>query len=487
MIKWKKYSSLGLPIAPLTLWAAFAAALILRFAVSFDDLWLDEIWSINIARNLNHWWEAFFYPHDNNHIINTIWIYFAGETDSYVLLRLPSILMGAALAAIMPLAAIKKTKTETTAALLIGVFAFPLIQYSAEARGYSGALFFSVACYIAAQRVIKGKSLNNLILFWLTAILGILSQLLFLYVYASIAVFTLAYELGKNGTTVKTFRELCKIHAVPLFLMALLYSVYGRMLASGGTEPTGPMGLYNAMQLAWGVPISGWAGIPGIVAAIIVFCAGCATLLKKKDQRLFFFFSVLFAAPAIFLSLTPKDHFHIRHVILCFPFLYLLLAHMISLIFKSRSLVEKSFAAVFLVFLAISSICPTWDLINTGRGQYANAVRFMALNTEDKSITVGGDHDFRTKTVLEYYEKLLPSNKQIIFIDQDEHDENPPQWLFRHSFDPGFKPENCIYDWTGEVYCLASSFPHSGVSGWSWFIYSKEPTPSNFRKLGPWK
>ena len=62
----------------------------------------------------------------------------------------------------------------------------PMVQYASEARGYAGAIFFSLLAWLLVERYWHSGSKLALVGFWLTSVLGVLSQLTALYVYAAL-------------------------------------------------------------------------------------------------------------------------------------------------------------------------------------------------------------------------------------------------------------------------------------------------------------
>jgi hypothetical protein len=65
------------------------------------DLWLDEIWSLYLLRNAKHLWDVLSIQHDNNHILNSAWLFWTGPHGSSFSCRLLSIVSGSAAAAAM--------------------------------------------------------------------------------------------------------------------------------------------------------------------------------------------------------------------------------------------------------------------------------------------------------------------------------------------------------------------------------------------------
>jgi hypothetical protein len=58
----------------------FLLAAIIRIVAAFNDLWLDEIWSIELVRELRSALGVFTQTHhDNNHYLNSLFIYVLGQ------------------------------------------------------------------------------------------------------------------------------------------------------------------------------------------------------------------------------------------------------------------------------------------------------------------------------------------------------------------------------------------------------------------------
>ena len=73
-----------------SLGAVLAAAALVRLAAAWNDLWLDEIWTITLVGNLRSPLGVFTLHHDNNHVLNTLWAYAVRRFDSDLVYRLPA-------------------------------------------------------------------------------------------------------------------------------------------------------------------------------------------------------------------------------------------------------------------------------------------------------------------------------------------------------------------------------------------------------------
>src|SRR5687768_3854612 len=135
------------------LWLIVAIFGALRAAALANDLWLDELWTlwhVNQLRSVGEILSRFI--HDNNHPLNTLWMYAIAPLKTDWAYRLLSWLGGtagvwlAAKVAAVQLVAVQRDATtaqvrtvEWITALLFGS-SYLLIVYSSEARGYGPAL-----------------------------------------------------------------------------------------------------------------------------------------------------------------------------------------------------------------------------------------------------------------------------------------------------------------------------------------------------------
>src|SRR5437868_2306213 len=74
-----------------------AAAGALRVAAGRDAFWVDEIMSWRFARAMPHALAVFYgIRSDNNHHLNTLWMYLIGDRWNWFWYRVPAIVLGTA-------------------------------------------------------------------------------------------------------------------------------------------------------------------------------------------------------------------------------------------------------------------------------------------------------------------------------------------------------------------------------------------------------
>src|SRR5450432_2204616 len=142
---------IGVAVAAIT-----AAGFVLRLWCARGPLGLDEIWSIENLAPLHHFWEVFWgISHDNNHFLNSLWLYFLeGWSGDEVLLRAPSIAMGALTIAMMARLGSRHSPAAALAAAAMTALSYFFVNYSVEARGYAGSALALVIGFDALERSI---------------------------------------------------------------------------------------------------------------------------------------------------------------------------------------------------------------------------------------------------------------------------------------------------------------------------------------------
>jgi hypothetical protein len=129
-------------------------AAIIRAAGLRGDFWFDEIWSWHIAMHVHSALEVFTSPiarFDDNHPLNTLFMYFVGDCRAWQIYRLLPLVCGIG-AVVLAVQCFEWGTTQSVfSAALLG-FSYPLIVYSSEARGYAPMLFFALLALYALRR-----------------------------------------------------------------------------------------------------------------------------------------------------------------------------------------------------------------------------------------------------------------------------------------------------------------------------------------------
>ena len=460
-------------------WSAFIMLIVslvpaaaLRIGSAWGDLWLDEIWSLQFAQYMSHVWEVVTkIHHDNNHVLNTLYLYFNGDHNHWVLYRMLSVVTGLGTLALLGLAMLRRSSLETFTILLLTGFSYPLILYASEARGYAQAAFFSVASFLLLQEYWRQRRVWILILFWVSVIFGFLSHLTFLYVYVSLILWSFVHDKWNAAGKRAPYVEFFKCHGCPVLIFGLLYLIHIRHVMLGGWKEYKVWDvIHEAIQLLVGTPERGILTILGCFIFGLTVLYGIVQLYREKSNQWIFFLSVLILAPPLILVIKHPKVLYFRYFVVCVPFFYLLLCNVLTSFYQSSRMGKAVYVIIVLVFLS-GNLYRTGRLLVFGRGNYRKAVQYLARETPGEEIVVGSDNDFRNKMVLAFYARFLPEGKRMLYVDQDSWPQHGTDWLIGHSQDVKYQPPTQLVDPKGNIYSLARSFPYSGMSGWHWFLY----------------
>jgi len=444
------------------------------------DLWLDEIWSIYFAESAKTPWEIITrFRQSNNHLLNTFYLYLLGPQSNLFLYRLPAVLSGIGTIIVLFLAARRWGTFDASAVVFLAGFSYPLINYFSEARGYAPAMFFSVLAFETLQRSLARSNITNILLFWSACALGFLSHLTSVMIFLALISLSVVYSAAGRASLKQTASTLLRYFAVPTAFLGAFYVVYfKKMIVGAGPDTTKMDVLFDTASLVLGFPDFRFLQI---IAAACVLCsivAGAFLLYRKRRPEWIFFLVSLLIAPGLFVIINHSNDLYFRYFIVCLPFYYLMLSHILGEWRRSGHL-PKVIPVLLIAVFIVGHSYKTRELIRYGRGNYSRAVADMAVATQGPILKVSSDHDFRNKIILEFYTKRLPTEKILYYVSRERISMDTPDWFVVHSLDTQFRPYEKLALRGFSEYNLFSEYRSSGLSGWNWYVYSKGKTGSS--------
>lgn len=462
---WKNPSHWFLPIT-------FFSSGCLIILAAHGDLWLDEIWSIGYAEQATGSWDIVSrFTIDNNHVLNTEYLFLLGQQDCLVLYRLFSIICGIASLLLVGYACRSWPYFARLSVFLLASFSFPLILYFSEARGYAPAIFFALLAYLALDRHRGRPSWSSLLTFWSAMILGILAHATFLMV--ALALFCMAAADATSARfSQRRLAVLGAMFGLPAMFYCGFYFLFLRNLQIGGGDQSSYLDVIQKIAvLVIGLPDRPWSGLAAL-ACIFGTLGSCLFLLKFNPESLFYL-SVLLLGPAALLLIEQPEYLYPRYFIVCIPFAYLMLGRVLGILHQSKLRWMRLSAPAVLALILAGQIPRIASLLNYGRGQYTAALWYIAGHTPTEQLRIGSDHDFRNRMVLDFYARHLKLGKPLHYIGQEHWSEDTPDWVILHSQDTHYRPPGHV-DFTGRRnFDLVAEYPFSGYSGWSWFLYRR--------------
>ncbi len=448
----------------------------LRLIAARGDLWIDEIWSLNFARSAGTVLDVFTdedLRHDNNHPLSTCYLMFVAWQTHEVVYRLLSVTAGAGTVLIAGLLGRRRSRLEGLLAAMLVAVCFILVVYGSEARGYAPAVFFAFATVAFAQRALDCFDAGVPVLFWLSALLGVLSHFLFVHFYAAIALGSSWHLWQTTRDPRRTLRGLAALHAVPVAGMAILYLMFIRGMYFGGGQPR-ELVPELAKALAWtlGGPARP-AALPALAAAAAAVLLLDVVILRRSRSDLWIFDAiVVLVMPALTIDLLRISFLAPRYWIFSIAFLLPCLARVLAWGF-TRGRIGVILSGATLALFCAGNAVHFVRFVQHGRGGYSAAVRHMAADTAGP-VTASSDHDFRTGNVLRHYSSALPIGSALRYLPQGAIPPEGTRWYVTHGKDLDEHPPPSL-DVGGAHYQLERVFSYYGPSGFHWYLYRRAP------------
>ena len=496
--------------------AIIVFAAVMRVPGCFSDFWLDEIWTLSAASRLNSPIEIITrFRQDNNHHLNTLILYLVGEREHWVVYRIHSVVAGICTVVLAWFIARRAGALEAVIASLLTAGSYLLIHFSSEARGYALAVFFAFAGFLVARRFSETGRWLSAAVFWLCACLGFLSHLTYLHVFVGIAVWLPIRLLKTCEKKLDAAARYTRCFGVPIILLSCFYVVFIRHLVVGGGPEYDLIAiLVKTLSCAGGGPAAGPIAVAAGAATAGLFLWGIGWLWQKEPRVArgpqpdrvseapragrkretalglrsegIFHLIVVFFSPAAVLALRRPEVLFVRYFLISIAFGYIAASYVLAHLWRRGYPARICAGGVLLLFLVGNGINAA-SFFRYGHGGYLEGLRHMAAHTPGQVITMAGEHDFQTRTLVEYYQRYLPAGKEVVYFSRREYPAQGPTWLISDRFgDPG-EVLATILDRHGNAYKLSKTLPYSGIlSGWHWFIYQKqEPADAGPLKRKP--
>ena len=452
------------------------ASLAVRVVASRGDFWIDEIWSVNFAREATSPADIFRLRVDNNHLLNTLILHLERFQSSFWVMRMHSVLAGAASVALAGLWLRRWAGSPAAVfAMILLACSYIMVNYGSEARGYAMQVMFLLAALLALDHGLSRRSWVWAVVFWICCAMGFLSHALFLHGYAAMLAWSAWSVWNQNWTAPRRLLVLAMFHAVPMACAAALYVVFLRHLQIAGAVSSSLwITLRDTASFALGLPRSEAWGAAALVAAALIVLGGTFTLWRKRLDTWVFFITACVIAPALVAWASSAEFLLPRYFLIPITCLLLLASALLGFLWTSG--VNGRAVAVLLVvaFIAANSI-DTRRLIEHGRGHYLDAMRYIVAHSADGDILIAGDHDKRESTIVDFYKPYLHTNTVLQYVPRDRLSSVKPQWMLLHRWEGEAAPPEVFTVQFGQPMAFErrASFEASPLGGWRCYVYER--------------
>jgi len=442
---------------------AFLSVLLMAFALRLvpavgTDFQIDEIFTLNQLRNCSSPVDIFRYPmnNDNNHLLNSLYCFIIGTSEAWVY-RILSVLAGTATVVLIYLIGRRQYGPISAwiSALMVSL-SYPMIFYSAEARGYASAAFFSLLSFHFFLELQDGDAkIARYAAFWSSCILGVLSHYSFILVLVGYGIGeTIVYLRSRSPRFPDAIKRLFKMYLPVAIFMAIMYfcrirsleifggPVYNKFVVAGWF-------LSEAMNFPLRPPV--WATIIGALCTLALMIRGLWSMYRDKGSPMvIWFISLLFGAPLFVMIAVRPEIIYPRYFFVLLPFAFLSLGHAVAGIFKERTFLRLLLITVAILFV-VMGIQRFSSLVARGKTNYADVIRFIiqdaVKNKTNKDVVVYGFKPSVIDLVIKSYQERIAGVSRIKFdLNLDLSKENVSMDYFIFLRDTmeisGFEPES---------------------------------------------
>ncbi|MEY4669763.1 MAG: hypothetical protein RL518_2462 [Pseudomonadota bacterium] len=417
--------------------------LILRAAAIGGELWLDEIWSLLKVSPLSSPIEIVTaLKHDNNHILNSLWMWLWGPTHTSAVYRAPSLIFSALLLWLLLVRTPAQLEGKVpTLWLALVAGSYPLTLYGTEARGYSLALLCTGMAFFSLCRLTEHPfDRRSIWAFAVAAMIGCVSHAIFILFLAP-ATAWLVWRLCRQPLLGNS-RAILWYGIVPPVLVACgLTLTFYRDMEIGGA----PLLPYlevaaSTVSIAFGgqtlssinPDVTGWS----IVLALAVILACVAELIAwvRTGSSLASLVALIMVTPWIAVSIFQPHFILPRYFIIQIFFAYLLVAR-----FLDRLIRQGRFgfliATLLLGTYIVTNTTHTISLATLGRSHFVEIFAGIVSHERDEQIGIGGDQDFQNSIRLSYARLLAPETARLVYVPLYRSAILPPRYIIRETIE----------------------------------------------------
>ena len=432
--------TLAFPLAAATALAAMLLALVLRIDGARGELWIDEVWTLNLLKGVTGIGDIVWgINHDNNHILNSMWLHLLGADASTVARRALSILFGTLSAGAAFAIGLRRGMAEAITAGLLFAVAYPMVYFGSEARGYAGLILFALVAILIRERELATPSRRNRILLAGALGLAVLSQFIALAVVALLGAWT-AWLTWRRARSLRAAERATLAIFLPTLVIllaigaAILFGALRQNFSVGNIEHAGLSGARHGygslVALLFGIPpeVPAWVGF-AILAAVLVL----AILLWRRggNDRLALYAAGILGLPVLMIAAGLPNLDMPRYFLPAGILLMLLLADLFGTAWR-RGGAERAVATLALAAILAGNCFALGEFHEHRRSHFGEALALMAENTPPgRPVVYAADHDFRVSMMVNF---IAPSRDlATTHVPGTRWCATPPDWLL---YDP---------------------------------------------------
>ena len=451
--------------------ASFAVGAVVRVFAAQNDLWFDEVWTLELLRERVHSFGDVFISikHSNNHHLISLWMWLVGQNASALTYRLPSVVASIGTVALAGCIGARRSCVEGCIGVILTSSSYLLIHYGTEARGYSLAIFFALLAWYALQQFQETRSWTWTVVFWSATVLGFLAHLEFAICFAGLVAWALWRSVRYALKWRQAVLDLFALFTVPIVLLLAFYfvAIRGMEVGGGPKYQVRPLLIKTASYMLGGPASGAAAGIAALLAVALIYVVLLYLMFQRDDRWIFY--TVVIVVPLGLIAILLPVPLSVRYFMISVAASLVLLSSGCAALLR-RGVAGRGIGLTLLALFVAGNAVNTANLLRFGRGQYLAALRFMEKNSDGREVVITSDHDFRNGMLVNYYKRCLSRADSIRYANGGTLNEGGADWLILHRFELTSWPDR-VTDPYGNMYRLVRIYRYSDLSGWNWFLY----------------
>ncbi len=477
----------GLVISPA--WAAVAGAALLgsllRATASTGDLGLDEVWSLRLVAQVHALGAVFWgISHDNNHFLNSAWLYGLGQDRPVWLYRLPAIVFGTLTVPALARFCGRRSSAAGVIAAVLGAVALPLVDFGSEARGYAGLVLATVLALDQGDRAVDAALAGDQIgcrrASWrLGAAVGFgtLCHLTMAYPVAVLGLATLARMVGHQRRPRPVLAAATRIFwpSAVLVLPALAALLAGILIRGRFTIGDAAPFSFGALVHGYGGMILLMSGLSDAAPPMLAAAGALALLAVAARHRLVaprstvLGIATLVVLPGVIATARLPNVVYCRYFSVCGLVLLVVMAEALGTLWNTGPAGRRRATAAVLA-MATGSLVLDGLAIRDGRGGFGETLEIMRA---EGSLRYATDHPVMADLLLGGAARA--SGVAPVAVPEAAFCVAPPDWYIAvGTFDARAHAVVTLGTGCRLTYTMRQPYPASPLSGTPSTLYRKD-------------